>query len=322
MRPSIICSYSSLQASEPLPGTAPRADVWMLLEYDGVWGEKAFDESHLPGPVKNHLSETLRQIPNSKLLLIRQHMAHRQMASESRLSGPPSKQGTRFFLALTHLEQPLLYDFTLKRYEDLLDLDIPGIAAQESVHSQNLSSQVLLIVCTNGRRDWCCARFGTDTYLELIHASEAVSAPPAIWQSSHLGGHRFAPNIACLPAGLFYGRVEKNELPILIENCCNGRIYPAKARGRSCYPTHLQAAEIYLRMRSGTGDHEVLQVSEVVESQPDEWMVRFRSAFTKLIHSVVIVRETSTHQVFKSCSDTAAVPFTFYKLVDIKEVEE
>ena len=316
MRPAIICSHSSLHANEPLPGTAPRADVWMLLEFDGVWGEKAFDESLLPVRVKNHLSETLRLIPNSKLLLIRQHMAHRQMASESRLSS------TRFFLALTHLEQPLLYDFTLNRYEDLLDMDIPGIAAQESTLRQNLSSQVLLIVCTNGRRDWCCARFGTDTYLELIRASGAVSAQTTIWQSSHVGGHRFAPNIACLPAGLFYGRVEKDELPILIENCCKGHIYPAKARGRSRYPGPIQAAEIYLKMRSGTDNHEVYQVSQVVESQPDEWMVRFRSADTNLIHSVVIGRETSTQQVFKSCNDTAAVPFTFYKLVDIQEVEE
>jgi hypothetical protein len=316
MLPAIICSNSSLQAKEPLPGTAPRADIWMLVEYDGVWGEKAFEESHLPDRVKKHLSEALRQIPNSKLLLIRQHMAHRQMASESRLSSP------RFFLALTHLEQPLLYDFTLKRYDDLLDMDIPGIAAQEGVYSQNLSRQVLLIVCTNGRRDWCCARFGTDTYLELIRASQAVSAQPTIWQSSHLGGHRFAPNIACLPAGLFYGRVEKDELSLLVENCCKGQIYPAKARGRSCYPAPIQAAEIYLRLRSATDHHEVNQVLEVVESQPDEWMVRFRSAFTNLIHSVVIVRETSTQQVFKSCNDSAAVPFTFYKLVDIKEVEE
>jgi hypothetical protein len=316
MRPAIICSNSSLQAKEPLPGTAPRADVWMLLEFDGVWGEKAFDESLLPVRVKNHLSETLRQIPSSKLLLIRQHIAHSQMASESRLSG------ARFFLALTHLEQPLLYDFTLKRYEDLLDMDIPGIAAQESIHSQNLSRQVLLIVCTNGRRDWCCARFGTDTYLELMRASQAVSAQPTIWQSSHLGGHRFAPNIACLPAGLFYGRVEKDELPFLVENCCNGQIYPAKARGRSCYPAPIQAAEIYLRMRSGIEPHEVYQISEIVESQPDKWRVRFRSASTNLIHSVSIVRETSTQQVFKSCNDAAAVPFTFYKLVDIQEVEE
>jgi hypothetical protein len=316
MRPAIICSNSSLQAKEPLPGTAPRADVWMLLEFDGVWGEKAFDESLLPVRVKNHLSGTLKQIPNSKLLLIRQHMAHRQTASESRLPGP------RFFMALTHLEQPLLYDFTLKQYEDLLDMDIPGLAAQDSVYGQNLSRQVLLIVCTNGRRDWCCARFGTDTYLDLIRASQSISAQPTIWQCSHVGGHRFAPNIACLPAGLFYGRVEKDELPFLVENCCKGQIYPAKARGRSCYPAPIQAAEIYLRMRSDIEPHEVYQVLEVVESQPDEWMVRFRSDFTNLIHTVVIVRETSTEQVFKSCNDSAAVPFTFYKLVDIKEVEE
>jgi hypothetical protein len=51
------------------------------------------------------------------------------------------------------------------------------------------------------------------------------------------------------------------------------------------------------------------------------WFVSGLS-FTNLIHSVVIVKETSTQQVFKSCNDSAAVPFTFYKLVDIKEVEE
>jgi hypothetical protein len=128
--------------------------------------------------------------------------------------------------------------------------------------------------------------------------------------------------MACLPAGIFYGRVEKDELPILVENCCNRQIYPAKARGRSCYPAPVQAAEIYLRMGSGKDIHEVFQVLEVVENQPDEWEVRFRSAFSNLTCSVRIGRVTSTQQVFKSCNDTAAAPFSFYKLVDIKEVEE
>ncbi len=38
------CSLLSTEAGEPLAGTASQATTWLLLEYSGVWGAKAFAE--------------------------------------------------------------------------------------------------------------------------------------------------------------------------------------------------------------------------------------------------------------------------------------
>ena len=50
----------------------------------------------------------------------------------------------------------------------------------------------IVLVCAHGRRDACCARLGPP----LFDALAPHCPPDALWQSSHLGGHRFAPERA------------------------------------------------------------------------------------------------------------------------------
>ena len=315
MHPSIICSHSSLKVNEPLPGTAPRGDVWMLLEYGGIWGEKAFKESKLPQPVKSHLQNLLEQIPNSKLLLIRQHVARKVTTQGGGLSVSHNRQEIRFYLVLATEQEPLLYAFSLHNYEDLLDLDIPGAVARRGTHSANMSDQVLTLICTNGRRDWCCARYGPNIYQELVQATQGCASPPAIWQSSHLGGHRFAPNVACFPQGIFYGRVEKGEVEIFLQHIRLGQVYATRARGRACYPAPIQAAEIYLHQRLGPSEQGGYYLIDSVENQPGHWVVRFSSLATGQTHPVEIQKEIISDQVFKSCNDPVTAPVAVYRLV-------
>ena len=45
----------------------------------------------------------------------------------------------------------------------------------------------LLLVCTHGRRDACCAQFGRPTAMAL-----ARRYGTAVWETTHVGGDRFA----------------------------------------------------------------------------------------------------------------------------------
>jgi hypothetical protein len=316
MRPSIICSHSSLIVNEPLPGTAPHGEVWMLLEYDGIWGEKAFDESKLPLSVKSYLRQLREQIPSSRLLLIRQHLVRKVPRDSGRLSINHSRQGIRFFLALATQQEPRLYDFHLDRYEDLLDLDIQGAATRKDIYDADLSDKILTLICTNGRRDWCCARYGPEIYQSILQSAGESAASMDIWQSSHLGGHRFAPNIVCFPEGLFYGRIENNELQIFLSYISQRRIYLAKARGRACYPAPVQAAEVYLRQRSGLSEQDDYQLIHNVERRSGEWEVLLRSQQTGQIYTLNIFKDNTSEQVFKSCNDPVASPLVVYRLVE------
>jgi hypothetical protein len=321
MQPSIICSLSSRVVNEPLFGTAPRGDFWMLLEYDGIWGKKAFKESNLPELVKSHLNDLLDQIPFSKLLLIRQHLAHREARQGGRLAIKHHKQGIRFYMILASEQEPRLYAFSLEKYEDLLEMDIPGAAARTGVYEANISGEVLALICTNGRRDWCCARYGPEIYQEIVQLNEESSAPLTIWQSSHLGGHRFAPNIACFPQGYFYGRVEKDELQDFLSHIRQGKVYKAKARGRACYPAHVQAAEMFIRQRFRSKMAGEYQLIDAVETQPGEWVVRFKSRQDRQIQTLEVLEEITPDQVYKSCNDPDPVPVMMYRLGESKNME-
>lgn len=105
----------------------------------------------------------------------------------------------------------------------------------------------LLLVCTHGRRDACCARLGVPLYDALRpHVAEDL-----LWQSSHHGGHRFAANLLALPWGIQLGRVRPREAESVAALLREGRIPLERYRGRTSYPPRLQAAEIAVRRELG-----------------------------------------------------------------------
>ena len=57
-------------------------------------------------------------------------------------------------------------------------------------------------MCTNARRDVCCAVRGRPVALEA-----AAARPGQVWECSHTGGHRFAPTAVVLPHGQTWARL-------------------------------------------------------------------------------------------------------------------
>ena len=71
------------------------------------------------------------------------------------------------------------------------------------------------------------------------------------WQSSHLGGHRFAPNVLILPEGIHLGRIpveRGREVAGLLDD---GRTPLDLYRGRTAYAPPVQAAELFVRSELG-----------------------------------------------------------------------
>jgi hypothetical protein len=140
-------------------------------------------------------------------------------------------------------------------YRELLELtfDAPG---HDPAHP-------LLLVCTHGKHDACCAKYGVPLY----EAIREVVDDSWVWQSSHVGGDRFAGNLVCLPDGLYYGRVSPGDAWTVIDEHLGGRIQLDFYRGRSCYPFHVQAAERAVREAAaayGVGELELRSRSPIV----------------------------------------------------------
>ena len=129
----------------------------------------------------------------------------------------------------------------------------------------------LLVVCTHGKRDRCCARYGRPLYDGL---RDAVPED-WLWQSTHLGGDRFAGNLVCLPEGLFFGRVGAEGAWTVLDEYLAGRVDLEHYRGRSSYSFPQQAAERAVREATGLRGLSDLRLVSSAAAGAAEWTVRF-----------------------------------------------
>lgn len=293
----LACALASREADEPMFGTAKPTAVWLLLEFEGRWQPEALDDSDLPEPVKTRLQTYRDSIPQTRVLLIRQ---------KPRVAPP----GIAFYVGLGREHDPALYEFRLDDYADLLALDIPTIVAGDPTYDMHRCADPLLLVCTHGRRDRCCARYGVAVYDRIAAERGAV-----VWQASHVGGHRFAANVIALPHGLYYGRVEPDRVPALLAAQRAGAMALDMLRGRACYPQVVQAAEYFLRAESGVVALDAYRLVSAEWGDPDRWIVRFAARATGAVHTLVIAEDRGGVQAYASCGDAEPSPFARYTLL-------
>lgn len=298
--PDYFCSIASIAANEPILGSAPRADVWFLLEYDGRWGSKAFNESDLSAEIKSHFNQSLENIPNSRLLIIKRDETERS-------------KGVHFFASLSGASEQALYKFILPDYSALLDIDLTALAAGDELYRDSRINEPLFALCTNGLRDQCCAKYGLPAFLELKQTH-----PHMLWQSSHHGGHRFGPNLLALPHGLSYGRANAEAATNIIEAHRSGRMYLPNLRGRTSYTAPMQAAEILLRQRLKDDAILSLQFSHIDEDTGDEWTVLFQDRQQDTTYRVRLARQESNTSIFASCVGDKQVRLSEFVLLDIQ----
>lgn len=288
-----FCSTLSAQAGEALIGTAGRAEAFFLLEYRGTWEEKAFEKSALPDEVKQRLTGIAKSLPAAKVLLIKQDER--------------SPRWIRFFVAIASDTGARLLRFELGAYEDLLTIDLPAVLDGQPVSQGQLVDEPIYLVCTNGRRDQCCARIGFPAYQAL-----SKLAGPAAWECSHIGGHRFAANVYYLPSGILYGRVSAADAPALLEAGQAGKLRLENLRGRTVYPPAAQSAEFALRQQSGDSSLDAYRLDQAVEEAPGQWRVEFISNRDGERHVLAVRVEKGPQQVYESCSlDKLTSPLRF-----------
>jgi hypothetical protein len=289
-----FCSDLGRENGAALIGTATWGDVWFLLEHVGRWGYKAFGESNLHKEVKEYLSAIRQSEHRVRVQLVK------QPASSER-------QGVYFFIAQISELDPRLYEFQLNSYEDLLDLDLLTYAAGEAGDSAHLRPEPLFLGCVNGKRDKCCARYGLAAQKSMVKV-----AGDDVWQSTHIGGHRYAPNLLFFPHGVNYGRATPEETKVLVQAYQMGEIVLHNYRGRVCYPAPVNAAEYFWRAETGQRKLPGLRLEELAESGLDRWRVRFTSMPDGDTHSLEVERRHSEHTTFVSCRGDKQKPETWF----------
>jgi len=281
----MYCSAVSRAVGEPLVATAPHMTTWFLLEYPGRWLPRAANDNDLPEPVLERLESYLRYIPHARLLLIRQR---------PRLVGG----GLRFFIADTHPERQALYEFELDHYGALLGLDLGAIAQADPGYAAHRRTRPLFTICMHGRRDRCCPLLGLPVHVEMMQ-----HGGPAVWQSTHIGGHRFAPNVISFPQGMVYGRVPPLRARTLMNDCRDGLVTVDLLRGRTCFAEPVQAADIFLRQATGVRAVDAFTLREAAPEADGAWAVTFVMTDSGAIHRLRVAEEPAGVTVYGSCGD-------------------
>ena len=253
----VFCRQESIDAEEPIAGSAAaHTDVWVVLEYDRPWGAKAVPESDLPTAVKEYLVRCDKEVAGARVQLVR---------GNARVSRPGK---VAFFVGVSSVQGMALVRFDLDAHEDVTKLDVPSLVqdvrAGRAIPGAEVVTRPVVLVCTNGKRDRCCAKWGLPVYTELSRV-EAIDC----WQTTHLGGHRFAPTLLTLPDGMCYGRLTPDDLAPLAQAIVAGQVYaPERAlRGRTCLSAAAQAAEAH--WRTETGERSVAALASVSEEERD-----------------------------------------------------
>ena len=243
------CSVASQDAGESLAGTAVESvDRWLLLEVTDPWAPKALQTEALPDPARARLADWL-ETPRSRLQLIRR-------------PGPPRKR-PRFIMVSSAGRRRQVSKLDLDRYEDLLDVDLDALPAE--------TATPMCLVCVHGRRDRCCALHGS----AVFRAIQARGVD--VWQTSHLGGHRFAACALWLPEGLMYGRLRAEHAEDFVAARRAGEIGELDLfRGRCSYDCPTQAADIFLRRRLSEQAANAIQWQATEPESASAWEARFR----------------------------------------------
>jgi (2Fe-2S) ferredoxin len=282
-----FCAEYSRDRGEQFFGTAKPINSWLLVEHRGRWEREAADS--LPSFARIAAARLKSKFPELRLALIKQD--------------PGSTQPLRVFLALSRDSGSKLFSFSIDRHDDLAGINFFQILETRPIESP------LLAVCTHGTHDPCCAKFGNAVYQALRAAGGAD-----VWQMSHLGGCRFAPNVVSLPEGLIYGRVAPADSAQIVEAARRRHIILQILRGRSCYPSPAQAAEYFAR--SQRNELGPLRLLRTVEETASEWTVHF--GYASGIVSVRLSEAYSGIETFKSCSATDCLPRSEFRLIELR----
>ena len=272
MSDTISCSAASRAAGEPLAGSFKPADVFYLIQSEladnGGWAHEAVKRAQAEGEFAPYLGH-LMSLPRAKTLFIRR----------------PATKGKNFYIASTNQARPRIFHTELRDYDELLSLDLQSVGEGKTprINGRDMTEiDELYTVCANGRHDPCCALHGTPVYKALVEGAGA----DAVWQTTHMGGHRLAATMIAFPQGIVYGRLDAEDAEAIIMNHRAGFVLTHKYRGRGAYAGHaldgdthqaVGAAEGFIRDQARLYADAALRLHDVVALEESRWRVSFEN---------------------------------------------
>ncbi|GAA2727275.1 sucrase ferredoxin [Actinocorallia aurantiaca] len=209
---------------------------WLLLEHPGPWAPKI---EKMGVPV---ISEALRAGVRPQLI----------RRPGRRRTAPP----TRVYVGWSG-DDPWMEVREVADPAEFAELDLAAVARGLRPRFGEPTADPLVLVCTHGKRNVCCARTGAPLARGLMERYGDL-----VWETTHVGGDRFAANMVCMPHALYYGDLDDSSARDAVDAYLRGEVALERLRGRAGRPEAAQAAEHFVRERTGLmGIDEVRAIS-------------------------------------------------------------
>ena len=255
---TLSCSAGSLAAAEPLAGTAPVAQSWIIIEQPGPWGRQALTDSRLDADLGAVLKAASADSGTTVLLARHPDRLERDLHGGALLE-QPQDAARNIWVAHTAPGATRMRHGVTGEVSQIGSWDLSAIAHGSLPPFGVSVEEAALFICTHSGRDQCCAVHGR----ALLAATLDRLAPDEraqVWEVSHIGGHRFAPTALSLPSGGVYGRLRVDDVLRIRADEVLRTVSTPNYRGRSAFPQPLQVAEIAVRDTAGVLDRDVLDV--------------------------------------------------------------
>ena len=230
MSDSKFCSFLCRQSGEPLAGTAPFAEHFVFIS----WPKKYWEYEALES--KGGFPTGLKQ----------------WMKEKSKISGKISIR----LASQAKLENDKVELFIYPGkwyYSNVLPKEIPEVLESHFQHykTSDFSCKKIereqIFICTHGRHDKCCAKFGQELADKMRYHVSRQNSDVEVWDSSHLGGHRFAATMIDFPTGRAYGHLRADEVPNFLASRKAALVFGAAYRGSVFLSGLEQVAEAHVQ---------------------------------------------------------------------------
>lgn len=286
------CADAARERLDPMVGTAPAAPAYLLIEHPGPWRFDALTGAGWPAEVTATLTDAVRAA-RSRLLFIR------------RPGRRPADRTWRW--AVVRVTAGTQWG----AWEQPTDLLVAAAALRSSDGLPPLSPDPLLLVCTHGVHDACCAIRGRP-----VAAALAEHWPESTWECSHVGGDRFAPNVVVLPDGTYYGGLDVVSAARVVGGHLDGRVDVEHLRGSVRWSSVAQAAVAEVHRRAGPFGASDLRPVSWTESAPGRWLVTVLGPDQRR-HLVEVVAEQRPRAVL-TCAAARPTSATAYRAVSFR----
>jgi hypothetical protein len=243
-----FCAEVRRATSEPIFATAPvKARGWLLIRHPGRWPATGLPDD-LPPAL--HTVAARATVAKVRPQLIRRPTGRAPLWPIGIYLG--SSSGSEPWLQYREFADP---DAVAGLLDLLSPAVIEAVAAGDRPGFGTAVDHRVLLVCGHGSRDPCCARTGRP-----MAAALASQYPGLVWESNHLGGHRFAANLATIPDGSYHGGLDASRGQQVAAATLAGEVDLASYRGLSGRSAAAQAADWYVRQHTGQVSLDAVEI--------------------------------------------------------------